>query len=419
MSQIFEISLDIPDVTIEKVETTQKGDMVITVRSTVIGTHCHQCGQEIIKFYGHDRAIMLRHLPILGRKTYIRLRPVRYQCLSCRNKPTTTQKCSWYSPRASTTHLYEEHVLLQAINSTVYDVSMKEDVGYEAIMGIIDRHIDCEIDWHQYTHLDIIGLDEISLKKGHKNYVTIVTARIDKETIVLGVLKDRKKDTVKAFLSGIPQHLRKTVHSICSEMYDGVIYADKEVFGKRIKIVIDRFHVAKLYRSGLDTLRKQELRRLKQALSEEDYKQLKGVMWALRKAESDLDDKEDDLLARLFEHSPDLELAYDFCQELTHIFNQHVTKRKAKHNLKDWMKRVRASELNCFKSFLTTLETWLDEITNYFISRLTSGFVEGLNNKIKVLKRRCYGIVNTRHLFQHIHLDLAGYSLFSSKFNEL
>ena len=52
----------------------------------------------------------------------------------------------------------------------------------------------------------------------------------------------------------------------------------------------------------------------------------------------------------------------------------------------------------------------MDEITNYFLDRQTSGFVEGLNNKIKVIKRRCYGILNVKHLFQRIYLDLSGYA---------
>ena len=55
----------------------------------------------------------------------------------------------------------------------------------------------------------------------------------------------------------------------------------------------------------------------------------------------------------------------------------------------------------------------MDEITNYFVDRNNSGFVEGLNNKIKVLKRRCYGIFNLRHLFQRIYLDMEGYRRFA------
>lgn len=79
------------------------------------------------------------------------------------------------------------------------------------------------------------------------------------------------------------------------------------------------------------------------------------------------------------------------------------------------MNQVRSSELSCFDPFLKTLEKRLDTIANYFIDRHTSGFVEGFNNKIKVIKRRCYGILNVTHLFQRIQLDLYGYTLFAPK----
>ena len=303
--------------------------------------------------------------------------------------------------------------MLQLTSSTVKDISIKEDIGYEVVMGIIDRYINHTIDWTVFTHLDVIGIDEIALKKGHKDFVTIVTARIKDETIILGVVKGRKKKTVKAFLQTIPRYLRQSVHSVCCDMYDGFINAAKEVFGKRMKIINDRFHVAKLYRKGLDNLRQKELRRLKESLSEEAYKQLKGAMWALRKSETNLKDKDKEVLTQLFTYSPQLKMAYDFCQELTGIFNREMTKGQGKKQLKDWMKRVTESELSCFNRFIKTLSNLLDEVANYFLSRLTSGFVEGLNNKIKVIKRRCYGILNPTHLFQRIHLDLSGYAIFA------
>ena len=76
--------------------------------------------------------------------------------------------------------------------------------------------------------------------------------------MILGVLPDRKKATVKAFLRGIPPRLRQTIYAVCSDRYAGFVNAAKEVFGKRVKIVMDRFHVAKRYRRGLDKLRKPE-----------------------------------------------------------------------------------------------------------------------------------------------------------------
>jgi hypothetical protein len=60
-------------------------------------------------------------------------------------------------------------------------------MGYEAVMGILDRHIQGEVDWKHFSRLDILGLDEISLKKGHRDFVTIVTGRLDEAIVILGV----------------------------------------------------------------------------------------------------------------------------------------------------------------------------------------------------------------------------------------
>jgi len=123
--------------------------------------------------------------------------------------------------------------------------------------------------------------------------------------------------------------------------------------------------------------------------------------------------EEQALLNRLFEYSPKLKQAYRFREQLTAIFDQDLSKKKALRKIKNWKKRVIKSGLCCFDPFLTTLDNWTDEITNFFLERNSSAFVEGLNNKIKVLKRRCYGIFNLSHLFQRIVLDLEGYELFA------
>ena len=179
-------------------------------------------------------------------------------------------------------------IALGLIGSTVEDVSQREELGYEAVMGIVRRYIQTEVDWESIERLEQIGLDEISLKKGHKDFVTIVSANIDDRVQLLAVLKDREKDTVKAFLQTMPKSLKKTVKLVCSDMYIEFINAAKETFGKGTKIVVDRFHVAKLYRKGLDTLRIKELKRLKEELSQEEYAKLKGVIWVLRKNKQDI-----------------------------------------------------------------------------------------------------------------------------------
>ena len=183
----------------------------------------------------------------------------------------------------------------------------------------------------------------------------------------------------------------------------------KEVLGKKVLVVADRFHVAKLYRKGLDDVRKKEMKRLKEELPKADYQEFQGVMWLLRKNPAELKPEELDILSRLFQHTTLLAAAYVLCYALTSIFDQPLTKAQAKRQLRAWKQLVQESGLDCFDRFLATLDQRLEEITNYFVARQNSGFVEGLNNKIKVIKRRCYGIFNAGHLFQRLFIDLAGY----------
>lgn len=416
--QLVTFPLDIPDIKVLTTETDAGGDYIITVESTLNTTRCRKCGRDISKFHGYDEWVNLRHLPILGRRVYIRIRPKRYQCPYCSGKPTTTQRLEWYDPRSPHTKAYEEHVLLQLVNSTTQDVSRKEQVGYDAVDGIVERWISTDVDWASYTELGVIGIDEIALKKGHRDFVAIITARLsDGRTVILAVLKDRQKETVKAFLASIPAQLRQTIHTVCTDMWEGYINAVYEVFGRgeecQVKVVIDRFHVAEGYHDCADDLRKQELKRLKKELPEAAYEQIKRTMWPFRKRQAKWTPEEAERMNRLFAHSPDLKQAYDLREKLTDLFEQHISKEEATRQIKAWYTEVCDSGLKCFDTFLTTLNNWLDEITNYFHHRHNSGFVEGFNNKIKVIKRRCYGILNVKHLFQRLYLDLEGYRLFA------
>jgi transposase len=413
MNAQITITLDIPEVRVLEIEQNIPGECTITVESTLEGTRCRQCGREITDLHGVDEAITLRHLPILGRPVYLRLRPKRYRCPSCEGGPTTTQQLSWYTAKSPHTKAYEKYILLQLVHATIEDISIKEELGAKAIEGMVDRWIKREVQWGEVKRVKILGLDEIALKKGHRDFVVIVTGKsASGEVKVLAVLPDRKKQTVKQFLERMPRRVKRAIRTVCTDMYEGFIQAVKEVVGKA-QVVIDRYHVARLYRAGADRLRTQELRRLKRELPKADYAKLKGAMWPFRKKAVDLEVEEQDLLTRLFAYTPALQQAYELREQLTGIFAAPLSKDAALLQLTDWQRRVSASGLTCYDHFVHTLEKWKEEIANYFLARHNSGFVEGLNNKIKVLKRRCYGIFNLSHLFQRLSLDLEGYQRFA------
>jgi transposase len=152
---------------------------------------------------------------------------------------------------------------------------------------------------------------------------------------------------------------------------------------------------------------------LKKELPAQDYELFKGSMWALRKHPQDLSPEESKILRRLFNFSPDTKTVYDLQNRLTEIFDEHICRDTAKFKITAWIVEVAKTGLRYFDGFINTLARWMEPILNYFIARQTSGFVEGFNNKIKVLKRRCYGITNLAHFFQRIYLDIEGYRLFA------
>lgn len=280
--------------------------------------------------------------------------------------------------------------------------------------GALERRIEASVDWARIAGIKTLGLDEIALKKGQRDYVTLVTGRLcDGEIMILGVLPGHEKAEVIDFLRTIPHRIVQTVESVCCDLWEAYTEAAREEI-PTARIVADRFHVAKHYRHAADQIRKQELHRLKKELSKEEYQKLNGSFRAFRKNAKDINKEERKILRRFFQHSASAKQAYLLREQLTAIFDMNLSKKQAQSKILRWVQNVEKIGLHCFDDFLKLLKTWWEEITNYFIQRENSGFVEGFNNKVKILKRRCYGIFNLKHLFQRIYLDLHGYRLFAA-----
>lgn len=407
MSATFQIPLDIPDVHLLSSRPGERGEFILEVESSLNSTTCRRCGEEITEFHGYDQPIRLRHLPVFGRDVWIEIRPKRYRCPHCDDHPTTTQRLSWHKPRSPHTKAFDAWLVSMLGNSTVSDVSRRCHVGHDAVEGAVNRCVSATVNWAHYTQLNTLGIDEIALKKGHKDFVAVITTLDkDEQTCVLAILPDRLKETVVAFLQSIPPPLKATVKRVCCDMHEGYSNAVKETL-PAAQIVVDRFHVAQYYNKAVDNLRKETLHTLKKDLPEETYQQYcKGILWSFRHHFWSLTDEQQTQLSHFLDYAPELKNAWLLRHELTVTFMNHQTKVEANQQLDGWKQKVLAAGLSCFDKFLTLLETWQDSITNYFEDRYTSGFVEGMNNKLKVIKRRCYGLLNVKRFFQQVQMDL-------------
>jgi transposase len=94
------------------------------------------------------------------------------------------------------------------------------------------------VNWDAFSAIAVIGIDEISLKQGHRDFVAIVTTKTALGVQVLAVLSDRKKETVLAFLSAIPSRLKQTITTVCTDMYQGYVNAAQEALPQAVIVMV-------------------------------------------------------------------------------------------------------------------------------------------------------------------------------------
>ena len=179
MEDGIKIAIKLSGIKVIKYEEEPRGDLMIYVEATESGVNCHRCGKFITNFHGSDREVKLRHLSVFENESYIIYKPHRYRCEDCDNNPTTTATPKWHKPNSSHTHIFERRILLELVNSTVADVSAKNTITEKTILGILDRQIESKVNWEPIKYLGIMGIDEIDLKKGYQDYVTVITSRIN------------------------------------------------------------------------------------------------------------------------------------------------------------------------------------------------------------------------------------------------
>ena len=231
-----------------------------------------------------------------------------------------------------------------------------------------------------------------SQKKGHGDYLLVLTDL--ERRIVLDILPNRQKETLIQWLEAPPAgmdlgHLSFAATDLLKHYREGV----QSVFPK-VAVVADRFHVVQNLHKAIHEVRRKAQA---QAETETERKELKGLRYLLLKNRRNLTEKNKLRLDKLAESHPDLYRLWELRQELHDWYEVRTIPEFAQITLIQWMQAARQLKMDDLDTFCNTLENWQTEILNFFEHRITSGFVEGMNSKIRVLKRIAFGIPNNDH----------------------
>jgi transposase len=246
----------------------------------------------------------------------------------------------------------------------------------------------------------VINLDEFALKKGHGNFALVISA--PEEGCVLDVLPNRERETLEKWLDGLSEEQRKAIKVVNVDMWEPYTLAIKAKL-PHATIVVDRFHVMK----NLNHCLTQARREIQNNASAEVKEQLKGSRWVLVKNQKDLTEKERTKLDTIYQVLPELKTCHELKELFRLLFDTLTNREEAKCALQIWIQQVEALDVKALKPFLVTLNNWFEQILNYFLEGWTNAFAEGVNNKIKLIKRRAFGYTNFDHLRLHILVECA------------
>lgn len=238
-------------------------------------------------------------------------------------------------------------------------------------------------------------LDEITPHKGHGPYYLIISA--PELGLVLDVLKDRKKASLEAWFAARGPAWCAQVVECCADMWDAYQAAARAAL-PNVRLVVDRFHLAQNLSFALSQAR----RAIQKAAPPEVQAVLKGARWLLVKNRENLTADETQKLAAMLACSPELKTCYDLKEDLRVWFNTDTDRATAAAGLATWLERAHANGLSAWRTFCKTVQNWQDSILNYFDSRHSNGFAEGVNSKIKLINRRAFGYRNFNSFRLHI-----------------
>lgn len=219
------------------------------------------------------------------------------------------------------------------------------------------------------------------------------------------MLENREEKTVLAYLKtqkalGLLAH----VEEVTIDMWTPYAQAVRNVFGSKVRITIDRFHVMKGFQEQLDAARRQ----LQKSLPEEAGKALKGMRYLFLKNRENLTDQEREELTEIKRLFPELGRLHDLREAFRRVFEiRQRSPRAGECRLRAWIEEARKLGIKSLNTFCKTLETWMSLIVNYFVKRESNGQTEGFNHKLRVILWRSFGMPNFSHFRLRV-LDACG-----------
>ncbi|MDD3620404.1 MAG: ISL3 family transposase [Desulfobulbaceae bacterium] len=357
-----------------------EGDLVFSIEKDPSTLRCPCCkGWHVIR---HGAALRwFRAVPIGRKSIYIALRVPRVECLSC--GIVRQIDIGFADPRRTYTKAFERYVLELSRHMTIRDVARHLGISWDMVKDIQKRYLSKQYSQPRLRDLKLIAIDEISIGRGHR-YLTVVLDLSSGAVVFVG--DGKGADALIPFWKKL-KCSKAQIDAVAMDMSPSYISAVSTNLPKAA-IVFDHFHIIKMFNDKLAELR----RELQREAEDADKQVLKGTRWLLLKNPENLraDRNERERLDAALKLNKPLATAYYLKEDLRQLWLQK-DQEKAAVFLDDWIAQARSAGIKMLDNFADTLESHRAGILAYYEYPISTGPLEGTNNKIKTLQKQAYG----------------------------
>lgn len=390
--------LNLPTVKFADAKTENNITEIKLSRLPEVGYACSGCGQRT--FWSWDSAsVRLRDLSIFEIKAYLVLYKHRVNCPCCGVKVEKLDFADYYS---RCTIRFEELVARLCKITSLKQVAELLELDWKTVKDIDKKYLQKEFVIPDYENLRLVAIDEISSRKGY-NFFTIVMNM--EKTKVIWVGKGRTKEVLDQFFKELGPERAQKIEAIAIDMWDPYIASITEhVPDAKAKIVFDKFHVIKNYSKIIDKVRNIEYAKA----AAKDKEVIKGTKYLLLKNTDNLKKDQKQQLQDLLGLNEKINLVYILKDDLKRLWN-YSYRKCAEDFLDSWIEQAKASDIRSLKQFGKTLDGYRYGLINHCDYPIDTAKLEGMNNKIKVVKRIAYGFHDDDYFILKIKQACSGH----------
>jgi transposase len=388
----------IPDLFLRSVNLDGR-DLLLEAAPRWRKPRCGRCGRRAP---GYDQAPerRWRHLGLGEIRLYLCYAPRRVACSAC---GVRTERVPWAEAGSRFTQDFEEMVAYLTRVTDKTQVTRLMGISWRTVGGVVERVVGRKQDPERLSNLRWIGVDEFSHRKGHR-YLTLVVDHVKRRVVWAAEGKDSA--TLRKFFEELGPEKAAEIEGITTDLAGWNLKAIEEHI-PQAEVVFDRFHVQKLASDALEKVRREQLRGTR---GTPQGKFIFRSRYALLKNYGDLSKSQKQKLGEIERANKPLFRAYLLKETLAAALDYRQPKRAA-DALREWLAWASRSRLQPFVKAARTIRKHFDGILAYIKGRMTNGFVEGINNRMRMVARRAFGFHSAGALIALLFLCCGGIQL--------